>query len=147
MAFLHASPPPSLPLSLKTYLVINSPSPLQQLPMRGPRSQIEGTGVEEESAALSPHYHGEFRKADVVADAHTEREAVGGLDDGDAERGREREREEEIEDRGVLFYWLLLLAGSLSLPPSLPPSLLIPVSACQSIRFLEHYFARHINVK
>jgi len=56
--------------------------------MRGPRSQIEGTGVEEEGTALGPHYHRKLRKADVVANSHSERKAVGGLDDGDAEGGR-----------------------------------------------------------
>ena len=59
--------------------------------MSRPRREVEGTRVEEEGTALGPHYHGEFGEADVVADAHPERETVGGLHDGDAdgERGRE----------------------------------------------------------
>jgi hypothetical protein len=67
--------------------------------MRGSRGEVEGTGVEEEGTALGPHYHGELGKADVVANAHPEGEAIGGLNDSNAEGEGEGEREGVV--RGI----------------------------------------------
>lgn len=47
----HPTPP---------HLVVDGPCALQELPVRGPRGEVEGAGEDEQLAALGAHDHGEL---------------------------------------------------------------------------------------
>ena len=49
-------------------LIVHRPGPRLQLPVQGPRRQVESAGVQEQEAALAGGNGGEFGEADVVAD-------------------------------------------------------------------------------